>query len=571
MEKRLTLGSLFDGSGCFPLAGMLSGIEPVWASEIEPFPIRVTTRRMPNVKHLGDIKGLDGSKIQPVDIITFGSPCQDMSIAGRRDGLEGSRSSLFFEAIRIAREMRTATQGRYPGYLVWENVQGAFSSNGGRDFRAVIEEIISLRFDGVSIPVPQKWRNSGLVMAEGFSLAWRVLDAQYWGVPQRRKRIWLVADLDGERAGDILFDSEGLSWDSETCLNEGEGAAGGAEKGAGETVGNILRLFSSHPSDARVKGPVDKADTITGVYGTGGGNTPLVTEEAPATEKDNHKQADSPDGKCTSVVFGISAKESNAMNSPNPRAGVYVADTSRTLDANGGNPSCNQGGMAVVYGIGRTAVNSGYDSGMSFPIEKDLEPTLTASGPNSVMHSEEKSIAVLEGNGSRPSHRGDGFSEGDVSYTLNTVDRHCVAYGDVWATSKASYHTTAVEGLSPTLVASDYKDPPSVSVDGECRVRRLTPGECARLQGFPDWWCSDLGEDEPSEEEIKRWRGIFLTAAKAYGRSARPKSDSEIRRWLKNPHSDSAEYRMWGNGMALPCARYVLTGIANHDEKEKRQ
>lgn len=518
MEKRLTLGSLFDGSGCFPLAGMLSGIEPVWASEIEPFPIRVTTRRMPEVKHLGDIKGLDGSKIQPVDIITFGSPCQDMSIAGRRDGLEGSRSSLFFEAIRIAREMRTATQGRYPGYLVWENVQGAFSSNGGRDFRAVIEEIISLRFDGVSIPVPQKWRNSGLVMAEGFSLAWRVLDAQYWGVPQRRKRIWLVADLDGERAGDILFDSEGLPWDSETCLHEGEGAAGGAEEGSGETVGNILRLFSSHPSDARVKGPVDKADTITGIYGTGGGNTPLVTEEPPATEKDNHKQAGSPDGKCTSVVFGISSKESNAMNSPNPKAGVYVADTSRTLDANGGNPSCNQGGMAVVYGTGRTAVNSSYD------------------------------------NCPRPCHGGDGFSEGDV-----------------WATSKASYHTTAVEGLSPTLVASDYKDPPSVSVDGECRVRRLTPGECARLQGFPDWWCSDLGEDEPSEEEIRRWRRIFLTAAKAYGRSARPKSDSEIRRWLKNPHSDSAEYRMWGNGMALPCARYVLTGIANHDEKEKRK
>ena len=140
-QNKLTLGSLFDGSGGFPLGGLISGITPVWASEIEPFPIRVTTKRLPFMKHYGDISQMDGGKIEPVDIITFGSPCQDMSIAGRREGLDGSRSSLFYEAVRIVKEMRCKTNGRYPRYIVWENVPGAFSSNKGADFQSVLEEI----------------------------------------------------------------------------------------------------------------------------------------------------------------------------------------------------------------------------------------------------------------------------------------------------------------------------------------------------------------------------------------------------------------------------------------------
>ena len=139
MNKPLTLGSLFDGSGGFPLAGLLAGIVPVWSSEIEPFAIRVTEKRLPQVQHFGNISGLRGAKLPPVDIITFGSPCQDMSIAGKRTGLNGSRSSLFHEAIRIIREMRCASNGKYPRYIVWENVLGAFSSNGGEDFRCVLE------------------------------------------------------------------------------------------------------------------------------------------------------------------------------------------------------------------------------------------------------------------------------------------------------------------------------------------------------------------------------------------------------------------------------------------------
>mgnify|MGYP001135749742 FL=1 len=180
-EKPLTLGSLFDGSGGFPLGGLLAGITPVWASEIEPFPIRVTTKRLPFMKHYGNISAMDGGRIEPVDIITFGSPCQDMSVAGRRDGLDGKRSSLFYEAVRIIKEMRCATGGKYPRYIVWENVPGAFSSNGGEDFRCVLEAICSVKDSSISIPRPAgKWTKAGEILAESYSLAWRVLDAQYW-------------------------------------------------------------------------------------------------------------------------------------------------------------------------------------------------------------------------------------------------------------------------------------------------------------------------------------------------------------------------------------------------------
>lgn len=224
MSDNLTLGSLFDGSGGFPLGGLISGITPLWASEIEPFPIRVTTKRMPQIKHYGDISTMNGAEIEPVDIITFGSPCQDMSVAGKRTGLDGSRSSLFYEAIRVVKEMRCATNGQKPRYIVWENVLGAFSSNKGEDFRAVLEEICKIKQEGlapdetVSIPKADKWQPSGEIVGDHYSVAWRTFDAQYWGVPQRRKRIYLVADFAGECAGKILFESEGVSGYSKSCI-----------------------------------------------------------------------------------------------------------------------------------------------------------------------------------------------------------------------------------------------------------------------------------------------------------------------------------------------------------------
>lgn len=174
----LTLGSLFDGSGGFPLGGLLVGIIPLWASEIEPFPVRVTTKRFPWMKHYGDISALSGADIPPADIVTFGSPCQDMSIAGKRSGLDGERSSLFYQAVRVVKEMRCKTNGKCPRFVVWENVPGAFSSNKGQDFRTVLEEICRVKNELFSVPGTEKWANAGEIMAEDFSLAWRVFDVQ---------------------------------------------------------------------------------------------------------------------------------------------------------------------------------------------------------------------------------------------------------------------------------------------------------------------------------------------------------------------------------------------------------
>lgn len=575
MEKQnnLTLGSLFDGSAGFPLGGLISGVTPVWASEIEPFPIRVTTKRLPQMKHYGDISKMNGGEIPPVDIITFGSPCQDMSVAGKRDGLSGSRSSLFYEAVRIIKEMRCKTDGRYPRFIVWENVPGAFSSNKGEDFRAVLEEVCKIRENNVSVPKPSKWQRAGKILGDGYSVAWRQLDAEFWGVPQRRKRIYLVADFAGWCAGKILFESEGLSGYSSQGFRAWQETANGSAESIGETGSNSL-MFENHGQDCRYTGPLEVAQTVLSTFGTGGNNQPFVVQ-TPKTLKirsgceGGGKGALIQEDKSATLgcnndqtlfvpkVYGICAKDSNAMKSSNPNSGFYEATTSRCLDGNGGNPSCNQGG-----------------------------------------------IAVIEGNGTRPSHKGDGYKESDVMYTLNATEQHGVAYGigrpamnqgynakfsfqieeeveptivaagasgvahPVFSSSKASFFTTAEEELANTLVATDYKDPPIVNdeMEEDYIVRRLTPTECARLQGFPDWWCDDLGTEEPTNEEITYWKDVFKTHAEALGKNTKPKTDSQIKKWLKNPHSDSAEYKMWGNGVALPNVVFVLSGIVYYSQ-----
>ena len=208
----LTLGSLFDGIGGFPYAAQLEGIKPIWASEIVPHAVSITKKHFPDMLHLGDLTQIDGGKIPPVDIITFGSPCQDLSVAGKRAGLSGERSSLFLEAIRIIEEMRCATENQYPKFALWENVPGALSSGKPRgiDFKAVLEA-----FTKTEIPMPDsgKWANAGLhevVGSDSVRIAWRVLDAQYWGVPQRRRRIFLVASYGEQCPAQILFIEEGL-------------------------------------------------------------------------------------------------------------------------------------------------------------------------------------------------------------------------------------------------------------------------------------------------------------------------------------------------------------------------
>lgn len=213
----MKLMSLFDGSGGFPLAGAMSGIIPVLASEIEPYPIAVTRSRFPDMTHLGDVSAINGAEVEPVDVITFGSPCQDLSVAGKRAGLEGERSGLFMEAIRIVKEMRGASNGKYPTFILWENVPGAFSSNKGEDFRVILEEIVKVVEPGATMPPADKgrWPYADVYVGEGWSLAYRTFDAQYWGVPQRRRRIYLVADFRGERAGEILFERESVRGDLE--------------------------------------------------------------------------------------------------------------------------------------------------------------------------------------------------------------------------------------------------------------------------------------------------------------------------------------------------------------------
>lgn len=433
MTQEITMGSLFSGSGGFELAGSIFGIIPIWASEIEPFPILVTTKNFPEMKHLGDINKLNGADLEPVTIIAGGSPCQDMSIAGKREGLDGSRSNLFREQIRIIKEMResdraagrTGTQIR-PRYMVWENVPGAFSSNKGKDFQAVLQEIVSITDEESNVPLPPKgkWQTAGCIMGDHFSIAWRVLDAQYWGVPQRRKRIYLVADFGGNTAPKILFEREGLS-------------------------GNFAE---SREAWQRTAG-----DIKTGTHKTG-----------------------TDDVEC----YDISDRR-------------RVAD--KATRYKGGGSTRNNDGSANGLGIG--------------------EPGAPAN-------------------------------------TLTAADRHGVAcfaqqaIGEYEESEKAS-----------CLKRRDYKDSTDLIL-WEYIIRRLTPLECCRLQGFPDNWAEELGIPEPTQEDIDHWREVFRTQMEAMGESKKEKTDNQICKWLKGPESDSAKYKMWGNGIALPCAMFVMEGIA---------
>ena len=680
-NKPLTLGSLFDGSGGFPLGGLLAGITPVWASEIEPFPIRVTTKRLPFMKHYGNISAMDGGKIEPVDVITFGSPCQDMSIAGRRDGLDGSRSSLFYEAVRIIKEMRCATDGKYPRWICWENVPGAFSSNKGEDFKAVLEAVIGIAEPNAQVPMPEKarWPYADLYMGDGWSVAYRTLDAQYWGVPQRRRRIYLVADLAGGSAGKILFESEGLSGYSAEGFRSWQRAAGSFTPCAGATgfdgyngsltedtsatlgvncgmstgrngivlndqggnrmdvteeVTSTLRAeahhppcvmesagfctehsaksrtigyeeecsptlragvvpaavaLENHPTDSRVKLSEDgNVQTLTSRMGTGGNNVPLVMKIRSGCEgggkgpliQENKSATLSCNNDQTLFeprAYGICSKDSNAMKSDNPHSGIYEAETARTLDGNGGNPSCNQGGIAVVA----------FTQNQRDEV-RDLGDRSTVVCANA---GTKQQTFVLQGSmigrEDKNGPQGDGINE-DVSFTLNTVDRHAV-----YAMTTGSF-TQVEQGTSPTIMARDYKDPTAVcygigrdtfnqgqnakfaptfekelqptlvakgpgAIQSGYTVRRLTPTECARLQGFPDNWCADLGTEKPSDEEMYFWHKVFKTYSEVTG--CKMKSDKQVAKWLKDPYSDSAEYKMWGNGVALPCVWFVLCGI----------
>ncbi|MDO4157140.1 MAG: DNA cytosine methyltransferase [Oscillospiraceae bacterium] len=331
------------------------------------------------------------------------------------------------------------------------------------------------------------------------------------------------------------------------------------------TTGTGL-VFSNHGQDTRFKGPVEIAETVVASYGTGDNNQPFVVESAGfctehsakahgiGFEEETSSTLRAGTVLATLTAYGICSKHSNSMMSDNPNSGLYEADTARTIDTSNQSPCKNQGGMVVI-----------------------------------------------EGNGSRPSHHDDGYKESDTMYTLNCTENHAVSYGigrpamnqgynakfsfqieeeksptlvasgaggiahPKYSTSKSSFHTEAEKEKANTLVASDYKDPPIVNdstSEIEYIVRRLTPQECALLQGMPTWWCDGLETENPTAEEIDWWADVFETHRKAMGKTTKPKSRKQVEKWLKNPYSDSAAYKMWGNGIYIGNAWFILAGIA---------
>ena len=556
------LGSLFDGSGGFPLAGALCGVIPVWAAEIEPYPIAVTRSRFPNMKHLGDISKIHGAAIEPVDIITFGSPCQDLSVAGKRAGLkheangdeETTRSGLFMEAVRIIKEMRNATNGKYPRFAIWENVPGAFSSNSGEDFRIVCEELIKIVEPSASMPpVPQKgWNYSDSYIGDGWSLAYRVFDAQYWGVPQRRRRIYLVTDFGGERAREVLFEREGLRGYFAT----------------GKTP------WQTTPSDAESRvGADDRARTGNG------GLDALVTSAALTFILDNiggqaeYGKASPVNGTLRAgtqgaIAYSFDSLASNSMKSKNPYSGCREVKVAKTLDTTDPNPCKNQGGIAVVE---PAKVSIGLNG------ETQTSPTLIARMSSAVGTTQDGLILCEEvtpihdqatrfsgKRGDKADGKGNGLGVGEPGNPMNTLtqgDRHAVAYGLDRASfnqgQNAKYDFLIQEEQQPTLTA---RGPGAVCCSNYI-VRRLTPTECARLQGFADWWGAVEKKKSLTDEECRFWNEVRNTHALINGRKTQDYTGKQMLTWYNKLWTDSAEYKMWGNGISLPTALYCLQGI----------
>lgn len=566
MTQEITMGSLFSGSGGFELAGSIFGIRPIWASEIEPFPILVTTKNFPEMKHLGDINKLNGADLEPVTIIAGGSPCQDMSIAGKREGLDGSRSNLFREQIRIIKEMResdraagrTGTQIR-PRYMVWENVPGAFSSNKGKDFQAVLQEIVSITDEESNVPLPPKgkWQTAGCIMGDHFSIAWRVLDAQYWGVPQRRKRIYLVADFGGNTAPKILFEREGLSGNFTESREAWQRTAGDIKTGTHKAGTDDVECYDI--SDRRrVADKSEVSPTLTTKMGTGGNNVPIVLE--------NHPQ----DCRVTIAEDGNVPTLTSRMGTGGGNVPMIMNEV-RAVDQR--NLSLGNDKSETLHGSGHGSSVGTIIEPMALHITQDptvfegKTPCLTQGNPKTGQATVGVAIPIADkatrykGGGSTRNNDGSanglGIGEpGAPANTLTAADRHGVAcfaqqaIGEYEESKKAS-----------CLKRRDYKDSTDLIL-WEYIIRRLTPLECCRLQGFPDNWAVELGIPEPTQEDIDHWREVFRTQMEAMGESKKEKTDNQIRKWLKDPESDSAKYKMWGNGIALPCAMFVMEGIA---------
>lgn len=479
MEKKakIKFGSLFDGAGTVPFAAQLSGAEAVWASEIEPFPIAVTKKRFPNMKHLGDITKINGADIEPVDVIAFGSNCQNLSSAGNGKGLEGEQSKLFFEAIRIIKEMREKTNGRFPTVAIWENVCGALSIHGGEDFRIVLEEMCRIKDSSAAIPRPTErgsgstWADAGSILADGYSVAWRVLDAQFWGVPQRRRRIYLVADFRGQGAEEILFERAGLSRDFKTISKEWNSSAAASVlcsadtrqcyRQNGEGDGNTVpTLVGDHNNRVNFHTAL-----VCGIDTFNKTETGRVSRTLVA----GHQDAD-----------GVPCVAFHLLQDP-----ISSFDVAPCIST--GNSKTGQAAIGVVYALDRASYNQGKNAQYKISIDEDIAQTVVAKGPGAVCY----------------------FSNSSGNGISGTIDAHY--YLGCGARS----------GKEREVVAQLSRD--------NLFVRRFTPTECGRSQGMPDWWCSDI------------------------------------------EHSDAAEYKMWGNGMALPNILYVVENTVRVLQKRRRR
>ena len=474
--------------------------------------------------HVGDITKLDGGKLPPVDVICGGSPCQDLSVAGRRRGLAGERSGLFMDQVRIVKEMRRADAGRgipdhlsRPRYLVWENVPGAFSSAGGEDFRAVLEEIVRIKDSSCHVPRPDsgRWGSAGAaILGTEFSLAWRVLDAQFWGVAQRRRRIFLVADFGGLTAPQILFKQESLFGDPEEGKNQREGTAGAAGRGIDDPGGACLTSRDRQASHGYAQRTEKRWLELICLNDQGGSRMDL-TKDVTAT-----------------LRAGMGSHPPLVAGQGYPC--VFTSDPCRD----------NQ---QVLF------ENHGIDARYTGPHE--VAPTMSArygtGGNNVPLVAIEPESYCISGNiiDRQAENGGNGLGcQPDISYTLTGMDRHAVfsrqrsdelVENDVTATQSARQHKDATDlvldisgldcrsgsengDISGTLQSgSNGNSLNSIHPvrTGE-RVRRLTPLECERLQGFPDGWTDIPGA------------------------------------------SDSARYKALGNSVAIPCVDFVMRGIA---------
>ena len=602
-KTKMKIGSLFDGSGGFPLAATLCGIEPVWAAEVEPYPIAVTRSRFPNMKHLGSVTEVKGNEIEPVDIISFGAPCQDLSVAGKRAGLrheglgdeETTRSGLFMEAVRIIKEMREATNGEYPRYAIYENVPGAFSSSKGNDWRIVLEEIIKIVEPTAVMPdVPKGgWPYADCYVGDGWSLAYRVLDAQYWGVPQRRRRIYLVADFRGGRAGKISFEREGLRGYFAESGTPRKGIAGDAESGSGAAdcglIPYTLKIRTGCAVDA-----AGKAGGKGALIQTNKAATLAVTQDQylfqPVTLEPGIAARVSAGDNQMAVAFSIENHPADSRVNIDDSGKVQTL-TSRMGTGGGNVPMVME--PVVFDGASVTSPINAQN-----PQPGDPCHTLNTDSRNYVV--ERRPVFCLQGNGidraDTAGCNGKGWKE-DTSYTLNTIDRPAVVYKETYQkvtgplmanshpgsyTGQDAYNDMFVVGKEGAAYGVDSRNATeylektgalqadaahNLNSNNVVRVkyivRRLTPTECARLQGFPDDWAHPDIKTELSDEEYAFWLNVRNTHAAINDKAVKDYTRAQMLTWYNKLHTDSAEYKLWGNGIAFPCALYVMQGIAD--------